>query len=246
MEKEFIQMGKQRMIKSWEIIIPYHLCFLLISFLGLGDYLKEKNLFWGLLFNECYHIVLIGIIFFVMKDYLAKMWRSFKNNGAKTNTKGILFGIFIIFVMNFGYRIVTTICFGKISIGQNQTIINEYITDYPVMTFMLSVFLGTFTEEILYRGIIFQTLRQRGKVCACLGSALLFGFIHIISSITNGSYDFKTIIVILFNYVIMGLAFAIIFEKYRNIYINYFVHMAWNAVASGMAILMIYLNSVIK
>ena len=230
-------MEKKQLITSWKIIIPFHLLFVVLGVSGVLNPLKAKSLFLGLAINAGYQMILVIMIGIVLKGFLGDTWTAFRANGAKNNMKRILIGFSIIFVTCMICRFVTVLCCRSSGVTQNQAVVNEYISYYPVLTFVLSAFIGPFTEEVLYRGIIFQTIRPKGKVIACLGSGFFFGFIHMVTTIANGVSDWRLFLFQLLVYMAMGISFAIVMEKYKNLCVNYFVHLSWNALSSGLVIL---------
>ena len=54
------------------------------------------------------------------------------------------------------------------------------------MIFM-TVFLAPVTEELIFRGVVFTSVREHSRVLAYVISALLFGFIHVMDSVLAGN-----------------------------------------------------------
>lgn len=86
-------------------------------------------------------------------------------------------------------------------------------------TFMIAVVCAPIIEELLFRGIVFQSIRKVGPAwIAILISSVLFGAYHL--NIVQATYA-----------TLMGIVAAIIYEKKKNLAFPIFVHFANNFVA---------------
>lgn len=123
---------------------------------------------------------------------------------------------------------------GKIAV--NQKMLQEFLGHYPFAIILLAV-AGAFTEEVIYRGILFEFFYKAGQTASVLLTAFLFGFIHILSTIKLGDFNgILDLILKLLPYFMMGLALALEYVKYKNIWINIFTHVLWNIIACLMSI----------
>lgn len=234
----FIEINKKTIKEGWIIIVPFHVAFMIIGIFPVIKYLKNTNLLYGLIINWCYQILLVGLICYFLKDFLIKSWRYFVSNGIKRNIKWIFGGFIICFALYFTFRAMVVVCSLNTGTNQNQLNASEYVKIFPLAFVVLSVVVGSFTEECIYRVFIYQTLRKYSKVIANLGSALLFGFMHVLSTIAEGKSGIGQVIVLIINYAIGGIGLGIVQERYKNIWVNYFVHVLWNAI--GIVPLMIH------
>lgn len=110
---------------------------------------------------------------------------------------------------------------------QNEGSLRTIAEIAPLPVFILSVVLGPFVEEMIFRVIIFRTLRKIHPIVGILGSALAFGFIHIEKVILQG--DFSTIVTMT-PYVGIGIALALVYEKKKNMLVCVAIHMIYNAI----------------
>ena len=86
-------------------------------------------------------------------------------------------------------------------------------------TFMIAVVCAPIIEELLFRGIVFQSIRKFGPAwIAILISSVLFGAYHM--NIVQAVYA-----------TLMGIVAAIIYEKKKNLAFPIFVHFSNNFVA---------------
>lgn len=93
-----------------------------------------------------------------------------------------------------------------------------YNADFLVLFLVLGI-LVPFTEEILYRGIVYNRIRQYlGNKAALLLSALIFGVFHF--NLLQGIFAF-----------LLGLISAMLYEKYKSLMAPILLHMAVNQIA---------------
>lgn len=86
-------------------------------------------------------------------------------------------------------------------------------------TFMIAVISAPIIEELLFRGIVFKSLRKVAPAwIAILISSVLFGAYHL--NIVQASYA-----------TLMGIVAGIVYEKKKNLLFPIFVHFANNLVA---------------
>lgn len=85
-----------------------------------------------------------------------------------------------------------------------------------ILTYVLVVVFAPFSEELIYRGLIYRRIRDYlGVKSAVVISALIFGIIH------------GNVVQFLFAFM-MGLALAAVYERYRTIWAPIAAHMAVN------------------
>lgn len=81
-------------------------------------------------------------------------------------------------------------------------------------------------EELLFRGIIFSALQERGKMCTIIVSSVLFGLSHLLNLI-NGADILETIIQIIFAFG-LGLVFAVVRYRKGSLISLILVHALWD------------------
>ena len=95
--------------------------------------------------------------------------------------------------------------------------------------------LAPILEELLFRGLVFRSLRDKSKWLAIFASSFLFGFLHIYSALFAG--DLSQLIY-LFSYGGMGFAFSYAYEKRKTICVPILMHMINNLVAIILLVFM--------
>ena len=91
-----------------------------------------------------------------------------------------------------------------------------------ILLLALGFLIKAFTEELVFRGIIFQTLMERyGEIFAALFISIVFGIAH---SFNPGANFFSVI-----NIILSGLVISYIFIQTRSLIIVTVYHFLWNS-----------------
>lgn len=102
------------------------------------------------------------------------------------------------------------------------------VKEFSIMHILTIVIIAPVAEEIFFRGYLLNKLMTKGNIKkAIILSSVLFGIMHFINCI---------------NAFIIGLCFALIYVKYRNLFLTMIIHSLYN----GMLILykfLIYINA---
>lgn len=113
--------------------------------------------------------------------------------------------------------------------SENQAIIMEAFKQAPLYIVFVAVVFAPIVEEILFRGIIYRTLRFfKLKWIAIVISSASFGLIHVYDSWFNARYEDLWFI---FVYMTIGFFLTLIYEKSGDILSPILLHMIYNAVA---------------
>jgi uncharacterized protein len=113
--------------------------------------------------------------------------------------------------------------------SENQQVIMEAFKEAPLYIVFVAVIFAPIVEEILFRGIIYRSLRYfKFRFLAVFMSSFLFGFIHIYDSVLNAQFEDAWFI---FIYMAIGLFMCFIYEKSGDILTPIILHMVYNAVA---------------
>ena len=130
---------------------------------------------------------------------------------------GMLVGMYPLFFI--GYTTVGTLAFGRP---------DTPLLPLPrILTFMLNMILVGVAEELVFRGIIAQTLLERygtaraGVWKACLVSGVLFGAAHLTN--LSSSAPFGVLMQCAFS-ASLGALFAAIYFRTGNLWVTVFLH----------------------
>jgi uncharacterized protein len=115
------------------------------------------------------------------------------------------------------------------STSDNQLLIMEVFKEAPLYIVFVAVIFAPIVEEILFRGIIYRTLRfYKFKYIALIVSSFLFGVLHVYESILVARYEDLWFILV---YMAIGWFMGVIYEKSGDILAPIALHMIYNAIA---------------
>lgn len=93
----------------------------------------------------------------------------------------------------------------------------------------LAVFIGPVVEEVLFRGVVFGSLREKHRTVAFVVSIVLFGLCHV-WQYAVASMD-PMVLVFAIQYFAVGYALAWLYENTGCIWMPIFMHMIINAMS---------------
>lgn len=157
-------------------------------------------------------LLIVGILFFIFFPILYKKYGKYRRCENKLNASNIiepiLYGIVISLLYNiFVYYLNTMFNFT-----------DRYIlSDVPIVVQLISSgIIGPILEELLFRGIVYNKLKEFNSInAAAVICGLIFGFMH--SNIIDGLYAF------LVNFILIYL-----YEKYNSLKVTITMHMSLN------------------
>lgn len=229
--------------KKWAIVLVIlHLAVMCFSIVfPKPDWSVIYPEAYTLVFNGAYQGIMILIIAILLHGYMKRMWQNLLSFPKKSVIGAAFLGMAFIYAASLVANILVIILSGAAGIATNQKVVMEMLGSYPVFTVILAM-AGAFTEEVIYRGILFQLFYKVNEPFAIIMTAFCFGFIHIVTTIVTG--DFQGIADIIFKlipYFAIGLALALEYKRYKNLWVNIFTHMMWNLLATCMSMLLMKL-----
>ena len=218
--------GKQKAI-GFILLFPLYL-YVIPRFANFGIYLllKYTNItrdttVLGIYLNLICSLLSFVLVVWLLRDFLIDNIKRFKEHF----TDNFVYSITIGIVMIYGISIVANMIINFVFCGNNGALL---------MAFQ-SVILAPILEELLFRGLVFRSLRDKSKWLAIFASSFLFGFLHIYSALFAG--DLSQLIY-LFSYGGMGFAFSYAYEKRKTICVPILMHMINNLVAIILLVFM--------
>lgn len=133
--------------------------------------------------------------------------------------------IFVALLVSNGVITLVT----ELNTSENQNIIIEVFRQSPFYIMFLAVVFAPIVEEIVFRGIIYRTLRYlKFKWFAVFVSTFLFGMIHIMNALFMGNFEDTWFILV---YMAIGFFMIRIYEHSGDIISPILLHMGYNAIA---------------
>jgi len=217
--------GKQKAI-GFILLFPLYL-YVIPRFANFGIYLllKYTNItrdttVLGIYLNLVCSLASFILVVWLLKDFLIDNIKRFKENLMDNFVYSITIGVAMIY---------------GISIAANQLLFENYLNNGVLLMAFQSVILAPILEELLFRGLVFRSLRDRNKWLAIFASSFLFGFLHIYSALFAGDL---TQLIYLLSYGGMGFAFSYAYEKKKTICVPILMHMINNLVAIVLLVFM--------
>ncbi|MFA7325325.1 MAG: CPBP family intramembrane glutamic endopeptidase [Candidatus Kapaibacterium sp.] len=126
-------------------------------------------------------------------------------------------GLLIVIVMNIIFILIGLLMGYEYKIHENF-----YTYDYKTLLFFsFYLFIMAYLEEILFRGILFQTIRERfGDIIAIVLLSIFFSFAHYLNPniSTMG----------LMNIIIAGVMLSVLYITTESLWLPISVHFFWN------------------
>ena len=183
-------------------------------------------------FNVVYYAVSFVFLLIFLFRYLRASFRNFTSN--------LIDGLSSIAIYYFVYNLVMFLISLMISkllpdaSNPNQDSINELIKLNKNAMIAVSVLLAPFVEEVLFRGVVFGTIRKKSVLLAYVVSALMFAIYHEWQFLLAG-FSWKLLITTL-TYIPAGLCLARVYERSKSIWPAIFLHMILNFVSVTVTI----------
>ena len=133
--------------------------------------------------------------------------------------------------INLGMSFLNSLFCQTVGLEQETEALASHIQNPEIMLLYMTISLApAFAEEILFRGVIYTNLRPYGKNMAILGSAVLFGFMHM-----NVSQFLYT--------TMAGVMLAVLYEMTGSVWSGVLIHMCNNLYSIIQTVIAIRLPS---
>ena len=218
---------------SWFLILPLYffigqfiIIYLFVAVLNIFDLkmtINSLNALYNLVFCSVFSILTI----IVLKKFIKKSFMAFKGNWKKDLFWASTTGIVTLYVIQYAIGLLFFL-FMPESTSANQDVIVEMMQTDIIPIFITTVILAPVLEELIFRGIIFNSLYQKNRIFAHFFSSFLFGFMHIYSALFNGEIGQ---LLYLIPYGVMGLVFSFVYEKKGNIIVPIYLHLLNNLIS---------------
>ena len=110
----------------------------------------------------------------------------------------------------------------------NDASISSMVYEYPLLWNFSAVLLVPISEELFYRGLLFQGLQAKNRLVAYAVSTVIFAGIHVLGYI--GQYDWVQLTLCFIQYLPAGLTLAWAYEKSDTIIAPMLMHITINQI----------------
>lgn len=178
------------------------------------------------------YIGVLGSTLYLFWNPLVSDFQAFLQN-RKNLLKKILHLATAMFVVSFVFSSFIA-WLTQTSSSQNQAMISEQFAKMPALMLFVTLVFAPMVEEIVFRGVIFQTVRTKWSFFpAALLSALLFGLIH--TSFSASMHWSEGLYVLV--YAALGFLMCKAYEDTSNFWAAYALHFVNNLFAVLLLIL---------
>lgn len=227
-----LPMSKGEKIFGWIYVfihiflMPYGvaLCYTLFGKMGISISDKYTNLIY-------YGIGFI-LLFIFMHHYMKSTFYDLCEN--KLNTfRAVTMGYLFYYVLSYLINTLILIIAGEPTNPNNDAVIAEFLKNRNVM-FAVAAIIAPIVEEVLFRGVIFGTIRRKNRYAAYIISVLAFAFYHLWSYF---AYEYSPELFLdVLQYIPGGIVLAWAYERGRNLWSSILLHVVINFVALSVSV----------
>lgn len=125
------------------------------------------------------------------------------------------------------FRLAGTLFSGRVNL--NDSAVSSYIGDTPHMTLLRVLLLAPFVEEVLFRGLVFGSLKGRSRLLAYAASCLLFALLHVWQfAVENQDASYLLVAV---QYLVHGVMLSWAYEHSGTLWASVALHAGANALS---------------
>lgn len=238
---------KKIKLNNWQkamgtiIIFPWYLYFapIIIKFFlslyttNINNNFSEENL--NAWFNLLIGLSTVILLMAVFKNFIIENWKIFKQDLLENIIWILTIGIGVAYLFSYlGELVVNLLLPFDAQEATNQALVTSLISSNVLIMSFQAVIVAPVVEELLFRGLVFNSIRQKSIVWAHVISAFLFGLLHVYSYILAGD---MTEWIKLIPYMAVGLALSFAYEKRQNIIAPIILH----GVKNLIAVILIYI-----
>ncbi len=211
--------------------------FILIQYFGVVPLLllnidvESFTDFQTILFMLTLNIIMTISLLVIFKEKLKNDFKDLLKNHKKyfkENLKYYFIGLGVMFISN-----IIILAFHNTG-PANEEAIRELVELSPIYIFFASVIVAPITEELVFRQG-FRNLIKNDFLFVIL-SGVVFGALHVLGTVTS-TIDLLYII----PYSSLGIAFAYMLVKTKNIYVPMSLHFMHNGILMSLQILLLFL-----
>lgn len=212
----------KKIIKNLLILLSYFLyeAIILIIINALGIDISKLNFIQKNIYLFVVDIIYLISLVFIYRKELKEDFKDFKENGS-----GYIFKYAPLYLLGVILMGITNALLVKVTgmeMSTNEQNVRTLIKYYPIYMSFSSVIYAPIVEELIFRKSIKNLFND--NVLFVLMSGLIFGLIHVVGTGNEGINE----ILMGIPYIIMGLDFAYIYAKTKNIFTTMTLHSIHN------------------
>lgn len=221
-------MSKPQRIAGY-VYLPLHVLIIPL-FIGMLAYYSVSSID-EITANLIYYAVGLAFCIIVMWKYLRSAFDILLDNMGK-NIIMLLFAYFIYFMLSYIASAVITLIFSGNAVNPNNEMVSELSDENSQAAIALAVFIAPIVEEVLFRGVLFGSIRRKNRTWAFIVSIAVFSLYHVWQYAV--AYGDATMLIYAIQYIPASYALAWCYERTNCIWVPVFLHMIINSAALSL------------
>lgn len=201
---------------------------IILSLFGIHNF----TAYGEVLLQALLSLIIFLIYFCLYNEYIIEDFKKVCKQKEKF-LKYIFKMFFVFMVLKFLVALISSILLSLLNYDSasinstNQTLVESYIKISPILMFISSVILAPFYEETLFRLGFGKVIKN--KWIFIIISGFLFGLMHVFP--LDEGIDLTLGIIQSISYISMGLLFAYIYTKTKNVFASMTIHFLNNFIS---------------
>ncbi len=168
-----------------------------------------------------YYYVVFAVTVLIFRRFLVRTTRRFAED-PHTAMKTAAVGLAALYGLNLLFS-------SPAPANLNDSAISRHASGAPLSMLLIVVFLAPFVEEVLFRGFVFGSLKDRSRLQAYVVSCLLFALLHV-WQFAVARRDLSCFLRMP-PYLIPGLVLAWAYDHSGTLWASVVIHAAYNALS---------------
>lgn len=213
---------KQTILGLVYLVLTYTLLPLALT--GVLAWLDMTDTFTVMLANIGLYVLNIAVCLVLLPRFL---WGNLRHamEHPLDMVRAVITGMALYFVVSFAVGIILLRYFPDFTNANDEALVEMGAAGGGFMTLAVVV-LAPIGEEILFRGVLFQSIQKKNRFLAYIVTGLLFASIHIVGYIPE--YGLTGVLVSLMQYLPATMILAYAYETSGTLLSSIFVHMLIN------------------
>ena len=232
---QFIELNNKQYIFGW-ILFPMYLWFFkhmlckpLLNLFFSNTYINDS------LSGPIACILVLAGMLYIFKYNIRLSLENFFQAKITENFKWIIKSIVFYFSLKLASGLVLSVlrlllCDKYNFDGPiNENVLDQLAEGFPYFYVFFAILIAPILEELMFRYLIYHSLRRLNKYIAVIGSSLIFSLVHVLRELINGQ-----IVETMFYgmiYMSIAISLAVVYEKRRNIVFCVILHIFNNLLA---------------
>ena len=176
--------------------------------------------------NVAWYIIGVGFTLIFLGKYLRRSFDALLDRPGQS-LLALVSGLATDYLLSWAFALVLLLFGMTAGSTANNDAVAELASEGANRMFAVAVLLAPMVEEPLFRGLLFGTVRRRGRLAAYAVSVLLFCFYHVWQYVL---LDWRYLLQMI-NYIPVSVALCYSYEKSGTIWVPIAFHMLVNAIS---------------